>query len=68
MMLFQALTRVGIQGKPRRLVVYCLDYSMVIISQSSVELLFLVQRFVVPVQPNLTDRGLHVPTLTPVDK
>ncbi len=32
----------------------------------SVELLFPVQQFVVLVQQNLTDRGLRVPTSTPV--
>ncbi len=31
-----------------------------------VELLFPVQQFVVLVQQNLTDRGLRVPTFTPV--
>jgi hypothetical protein len=33
---------------------------------SIVEILFLVQQFVVPVQQNLIDQGLRVPTLTPV--
>jgi hypothetical protein len=35
---------------------------------SSVELLFPVQQFVVPVQQTLADRGLRVPMLTPVDE
>ena len=35
---------------------------------TSVKLLFPVQRFVVPVQQNLTDWGLRVPTLTLVVK
>jgi hypothetical protein len=33
---------------------------------TSVELLFPVQQFVVPVQQTLADCGLRVPTLTPV--
>jgi hypothetical protein len=33
---------------------------------SSVELLILVQQFVIPVQQNLTDWGPHVPMSTPV--
>ncbi len=36
--------------------------------QCTVELLFLVQWFIVLVQQNLTDWGLCVPTLTPVDE
>ena len=35
---------------------------------SSVELIFPLQQFVVPVQQNLTDWGLRVPMLTPVEK
>jgi hypothetical protein len=35
-------------------------------SGKGIELIFPVQQFVVPVRQNLTDWGLHVPTLTPV--
>ncbi len=38
------------------------------VETTSVELLFQVQWFVVTVQQNLTDRGVRVPTLTPVDE
>ena len=45
---------------------YVLEDDASVDAVASVELLLRVQRFVVPVQRNLTDRGLRVPTLTPV--
>ena len=45
---------------------YVLEDDASVDAVASVELLLRVQRFVVPVQRNLTDRGLPVPTLTPV--
>ncbi len=44
----------------------CSDLKRLPLGHASVELLFPVQKFVVPVQETLADRGLSVPTLTPL--